>query len=321
MKSIHVAAGVVVNDAGDILLARRPEHAHQGGLWEFPGGKVEPDETPQAALRRELHEEVGLDIAQSRPFIQIEHSYPDKRVLLDVYRVLAYQGKAHGREGQPVRWVSTSEMRRYAMPAANLPIVTAVRLPDRYLITGAFEDADDFLFRLERALRQGVRLVQLRAKWLELEELKSMTRRSLALCRAHGASLLVNAAPDLIADTDADGVHLSSARLMQCQQRPLGADAWVGASVHNEAELEHAHAIGVDFVVVAPVLATTSHLGAATIGWDGFRRLARRARVPAYALGGVGPAALDTAFAHGGQGIAAIGALWGDTKRVGGSDE
>ncbi len=315
MTCIHVVAGVVLDEDQNILLARRPDHAHQGGLWEFPGGKVEADEAPQEALRRELQEEVGIDVARSRPFIQIEHHYPDKSVLLDVYRVLSYQGTAHGREGQPVRWVQPSELERYPMPAANLPIVTAVRLPDRYLITGPFDDFADFRARLSQALRAGARLVQLRAKWLTRAELIGLARESLPLCRAYGAKLLLNAPPELVADVGADGVHLSSTRLMQCQQRPLGDDAWVGASVHDELELDQAHAIGVDFVVIAPVLATTSHPGAATLGWNGFQHLARHARVPAFALGGVGLAALDTAFANGGQGIAAISALWGDVKR------
>ena len=317
MDIVHVVAGVVVNDDQEILLARRPAHAHQGGLWEFPGGKVEHNETPLLALCRELHEEVGIDVVRARPFIQVEHSYPDKRVLLDVHRVLAYGGRAHGREGQPIRWVNRADISGYEFPAANLPIVTAVRLPEQYLITGVYSGPADFRLRLERALDAGVRLIQLRAKALPETELCRLAREALSLCHARGATLLVNAGTEVVTASGADGLHLSSRQLMQCTARPLPRDAWVGASVHNAHELEHAHAIGVDFVVIAPVLPTTSHPGATTLGWDGFAKLARRARVPAYALGGLGPAALNTTFEHGGQGIAAISALWDQATGTG----
>ena len=100
---VHVAVGVIEDAQGRILIARRPAHLHQGGLWEFPGGKVAEHEDVLTTLRRELHEEVGIDIKQTKPLITIEHDYGDKQVWLDVHRVTAFQGEAHGREGQPVK--------------------------------------------------------------------------------------------------------------------------------------------------------------------------------------------------------------------------
>src|SRR5690606_37876357 len=121
-----------------ILIARRADTAHQGGLWEFPGGKVEPGETVQQALQRELLEELGVTTGDFTPLIQIAHDYGDKAVLLDVYRGVIQAGTAHGREGQPLKWVTPGELNGYAFPAANRPIVSAITLPQRLLITGAF---------------------------------------------------------------------------------------------------------------------------------------------------------------------------------------
>ncbi len=126
---LHVAAGVIVGPDGRILIAERATHRHQGGLWEFPGGKVEAGETAQSALARELWEELNIHVASARPLIQIRHRYPDKSVLLDVWRVESFSGEPHGREGQPLAWVEPEGLLEYAFPAANVPIVTAARLP------------------------------------------------------------------------------------------------------------------------------------------------------------------------------------------------
>jgi 8-oxo-dGTP diphosphatase len=132
---LHVAAAVVVDSAARILIARRHDHLHQGGLWEFPGGKVESGESVPAALARELNEELGIRVKQARPLIRIPYRYPDRNVLLDVWRVEQFEGEAHGAEGQPLRWVAAEELCEFEFPAANRPIVTAARLPSAYLIT------------------------------------------------------------------------------------------------------------------------------------------------------------------------------------------
>lgn len=129
MKRVHVAAAVIRGTDGKILIARRADKQHQGGLWEFPGGKVEPDETVEAALARELKEELGIAVMAARPLIKIKHDYPDKQVLLDVWEVSSFTGEPHGAEGQPLAWVSNRELASYEFPAANQPIVAAARLP------------------------------------------------------------------------------------------------------------------------------------------------------------------------------------------------
>ncbi|WP_373083932.1 8-oxo-dGTP diphosphatase MutT [Zhongshania sp.] len=126
---VHVAVGVVFNPLGDILIARRANDAHQGGLWEFPGGKVEAGEGVCDALARELHEELGIhiELASCRSLIEINHDYGDKRVCLDVWLVSRFSGEAIGREGQPLRWVSPQALSDYVFPAANVAIVEAIQ--------------------------------------------------------------------------------------------------------------------------------------------------------------------------------------------------
>jgi 8-oxo-dGTP diphosphatase len=310
---LHVAAAVIEDGAGRILLARRPAHLHQGGLWEFPGGKVEAGEAVSGALARELKEELGIRVTRAAPLIRIPYAYPDRRVLLDVWRVSAYEGAAYGAEGQVVKWVERKRLRDYAFPAANRPIVAAAMLPARYLITpdpGTADTWPAFLSHLQARMGQGIRLVQLRAKQLNGAEYGELARRVIALGREYGTTVMLNTSPAFARELDADGLHLSSRSLRTLQERPLGAERWLAASCHNLAELRHAMAIGVDFAVLSPVKPTTSHPGARALGWDAFHRMTEHSGIPLYALGGMSEADIDTARAQGGQGIAAISSLW-----------
>lgn len=307
---VHVAVGVIRNSQGEILIARRPSHVHQGGLWEFPGGKVEANESLQLALQRELHEELDIDIKQCRPLIRIPHCYPDKQVLLDVWLVEAFNGVPHGKENQPIEWRPASELWDLPFPAANRPIIQAINLPEKYLITGAFADTDNFVKKLETALKGGVSLIQLRAKSLEENAFISLAKTAAEVCHQYGAGLVLNADQSMVEQVGADGVHLSSERLMALSCRPLGLNKLVAASVHDQKQLEQAERLGVDFSVISPVLATPSHPHAQTLGWQGFQQLTEQATHPVYALGGMQAKHLPEVWQHGGQGIAAIRSLW-----------
>jgi 8-oxo-dGTP diphosphatase len=139
-KWVHVAVGVIYDTHGNILIAQRAASAHQGGFWEFPGGKLDAGESPVAALIRELKEELDITPTQCEPLIQIRHHYKDKSVLLDVYKVLDFEGEPKGNEGQPIRWVPMADLSRYDFPAANRPIVTAINLPHELCILGRWTD-------------------------------------------------------------------------------------------------------------------------------------------------------------------------------------
>ncbi|PKM45821.1 MAG: hypothetical protein CVV05_06085 [Gammaproteobacteria bacterium HGW-Gammaproteobacteria-1] len=313
-SSIHVVAAAIVGDDGRVLIARRPQHLHQGGLWEFPGGKVEPGEDVQAALRRELMEELGITVGCSRPLIRIPYQYPDRHVLLDVWRVTYAEGQPHGREGQVIRWVTLDELPRYEFPPPNRPIIAALQLPERYLITpepGLPDHWPVFLQELETALLHGIRLVQLRAKHLDEGALCVLAPQVLSVCRRFGARLLLNAEVALVKELGADGMQLSSKVLMQYRQRPPEAvGLLLGASCHSVDELMHACGIGADFALVSPVSPTQSHPGMPSLGWDRFGQLTELSTIPVYALGGMEVGDIPLAWQHGGQGIAAIRGLW-----------
>jgi len=307
---VQVAAAVIVDAAGRVLVAQRLPDRHQGGLWEFPGGKVEPGETTRGALNRELSEELGIVVEEARPLIRVRHTYPDKAVQLDVWRVTQFSGRPQGREGRPIAWVAPDDLCRRSFPAANQPIITAARLPSQYLITPEPDDRARFCGRLKARLAAGISLVQLRAKTVTPAAYVQLAREVIALCDASGARLLLNGPPALAVELGAGGVHLTAERLMALTARPLPSDRWVAASCHNERELIHAGRIGVDFVVVAPVSTTASHPAVPPLGWPELRRLTELATLPVYALGGMRRTDLPTAWENGAQGIAAISGLW-----------
>lgn len=304
-------AAALVDRGGRVLLSTRPPGKHLAGLWEFPGGKLEPGEARRAGLERELREEIGVCPLETRPLIRVDHEYPDRTVHLDVWRVAAWRGTPAAREGQRLEWVAVDDLPARPMPPADRPVVGALRLPERYLVTpDPGRDPDAFLARLALCLAGGVRLVQLRAPSLRGTPLVELAHRAALLCREHGARLLVNGDPQTALAAGAGGVHLSSARLLALPARPLSRDLLVGASCHDAAELAQAVRVEADFAVLGPVRPTPTHPGAATLGWEGFRALASAEPLPVYALGGVAEPDLPAAWEAGAQGIAAIRGLW-----------
>lgn len=127
IKRIHVVAAVIVHpDRQSIFISRRADHLHQGGLWEFPGGKVEAGESVESALARELFEELDIRVENAQPFMEVSHNYPDKQVFLDIWQVDSFTGTARGKEGQQCRWVGLQELHNdqlFEFPAANQPIL------------------------------------------------------------------------------------------------------------------------------------------------------------------------------------------------------
>ena len=312
---VHVAAAALIDDDGRVLLARRPDDAHQGGLWEFPGGKLEPGESIDDGLQRELHEELGVDVFSLPPLIRVLHHYADRSVLLDVHRVDAWRGEPHGREGQPLAWVGIDQLGTYPMPPADVPIVSALRLPSSYLITPPqLGDPQAFMRSLQASLEAGVRLVQLRLFDVGEADLQQIGRDVCALCHAHQARVLLNGDVDSMRAIGADGLHLSSRVLHARQSRPVSDGKLLAASCHTPEDLQHATRIGADFALLSPVLPTRSHPDADPLGWETFAAMADRADLPVYALGGMHPNLTETAWQHGAQGIAAIRGLWIDAQ-------
>jgi len=307
MKVLQVAAGVIKNPQGQILIALRDASLHQGGLWEFPGGKLEPGETAEQALIRELKEELDINAHAAMPLITVKHSYPDRHVQLNVFLVESFSGLAKGCQGQPLKWVEPDDLLNFSFPAANQPIITAARLPRCY---GILDDADPSLLmtNLHKLLDSGIKLIQARLKNLTADAVDAFIRQAYPLCQQQQAVLLVNSA---VVDADklnADGMHLTAAHLMGLTERPINI-TWLSASCHTLEELRHAQNVEVDFVVLAPVLPTATHPGSATLGWEKFEELVAQINMPVYALGGMVAEDLIAACQAGGQGIAGIRAF------------
>ena len=320
MRRIHVIAAVIRDAQGRILIAKRPEHAHQGGLWEFPGGKLEAGESRSDGLGRELREELGISVTEARPLLDIRHDYPDKSVRLDVWLVTGFDGDAHGAEGQPVRWVAAAELDDYAFPAANAPIVQAAQLPETYLITPDVQDEAELFAGLQRAREAGIRLVQLRQTAMSAGEYAALVERVLTEFGDAFQLMVKGDEPPVWPEV---GWHLTSRQLRTFPLFPTlplapalsregrgGKSVLLAASCHDAEELAMAAEIGVDFVTLSPVLPTATHPDAQPLGWERARELIDTVNMPVYLLGGMSAKDLPEAFKAGAQGIAGIRGLW-----------
>ncbi len=294
---------------GSFLLAQRPAGKAYAGYWEFPGGKVEPGEPLPAALARELHEELGIDVEIARPWIVQTYAYPHAYVRLNFFRVSAWRGDPHGKEAQRLAWQHVSALDVAPLLPANGPVLRALQLPFEYAITHAQEIGEtEQLERLDQRLAQGLRLIQVREKHMQAPALRRFAAAVIALSRPYGAQVLINSDIDLALRLGADGVHLAAAQLALLERRP--ALGWCAASCHSAAELARAVRLGADFAVLGPVQATPSHPDSVPLGWEGFAALAHGSSLPVFALGGITRDDLDSAWHHGAHGIAMVRGSW-----------
>lgn len=312
-KRVDVAAGVLLRPDGCYLLGQRAPDAVYGGYWEFPGGKVEPGESPQQALCRELDEELGIRVTHLRPWLRREHLYEHAHVRLHFFEVAAWEGTLEHRVHSALAWVQPEGPAPAPMLPANGPILKALRLPRTMGITHAAAlGVDRQLDALDAALARGLRLVQVREADLEPTARERFAREVLARVRTHRGLMLVNGDLDLARGLQADGVHLPARMLMSTQARP--DFEWVGASCHTRAELHQAAAIGLDYALLGPVAATLSHPGQPALGWPAFSDLIEGSPIPVLALGGLVEADMACARDSGAHGIAAIRGLWGSAS-------
>jgi len=295
---LQVACAVIRQDHR-VLLSQRLASAHQGGLWEFPGGKIAVDESPQVALVRELDEELGIQVRSSRFRFQIPWDYGDRQVRLWVFDVDAFDGLPTGREGQIVRWVSLDDIAGYTFPSANTAIVETLGLPriarfydpalgspqvwldawqDPALVYfRGIQDPDALSQLIDRALIVGHRVI------LPITQ-HALWREGVGLHRQKQDSRV-----------------LAEVALQRCPTAwPLTAGCRSLDEWREQADWP-AHAW-----FVSPVLPTDSHPDLKALGWTGFCDLSRELARPCYALGGMTPDDLDHAVTAGGFGVAGI---------------
>jgi 8-oxo-dGTP diphosphatase len=306
---LEVAAAVVQRPDGEFLLAERPAGKPYAGWWEFPGGKIEVGESPYHALVRELHEELGIDVDVAHPWLTRVYSYPHATVRLHFFRVVSWHGEPHGKESQRLSWQHPDAVAVTPLLPANGPVLRSLVLPPVCAITHAAElGVEPFLERLQAALQQGVKLIQVREKAMDAAALRAFAAEVVRRAHAHGARVVINGDAALAREVGADGVQLNSAQLMALTARP--EVELVGASCHDRRELERAAELELDFALLSPVLPTLSHPGAPVLGWEGFARLVEDLPMPVYALGGVSRTDLDQAWRHGAHGIAMLRGAW-----------
>ena len=321
---VEVAVGVLRDAGGGYLLSRRRPDVHQPGRWEFPGGKVEPGESPAAALCRELAEELGIRPLRLRALQSLRYDYPDRAVRLHAYEVLAYHGEPQAREGQQWDWVPAPRLLQLHLPDANRGLLAALALPRAYLITDA-PDGDDaaadreWLRRLECALAGGIRLACARLPALSPPRRRALEAAFVERCAAAGTDWLLHAVTERVLELAAalpagvpgrGGVHLPARVAAALNARPVPSDLWCAVSCHDGEELAQARRIGADFAVLGPVRPTRSHPGRSAMGWAAFAALAAEQPFPVYGLGGLGADDLPQAVQAGARGVAGISAFW-----------
>lgn len=303
MSRVDVAVGVLRDKGGRVLITRRKDNTHQGSLWEFPGGKFERLENDSQALDRELLEELNISPEGSSPLIKVNFDYPDLSVQLHVREVHAFYGEPVGREGQACKWVTPGELSNYSFPAANKAILVAIKLGRDYAIVGG-NNVRDISLALECVAKQGVGLVQIRAKDLSKRDSEQLMESVRYKCSELKLNYLLNSQMPVKRYFD-EGVHLASFDLMKSSQRPEGA-GFMAASCHNLQELRQAEQLALDFVVLSPVMQTSSHPEAKTLGWPLFAEWVAQVNIPVFALGGIGKQDYEQAITCGAQGISGI---------------
>ena len=308
---VRVAAAVILRPDGQVLLAQRPAGKAYAGYWEFPGGKLEPGETPRVALDRELAEELGLAVRRAAPWLVQYFRYPHAHVELNFFRVFEWDGEPVGHDGQAFAWQSPGKFDVEPLLPANTLVLRAMLLAPVYGITMADDLGETaFLARAEVALASGLRLIQMREKDWPMDRQRALAEALVALAKPHGARVLLNGPVQRAREWGCDGVHLTSGALAAAEARPAPDDTLCAASCHTRADIDRAGAIGLDFAVLGPVFATPTHPLAPTLGWEGFAAIAAGTPLPIYALGGLAPHDLDVAIDNGAHGIAIRRAAW-----------
>lgn len=310
-RIVDVAVGILIQPDGRFLLGSRPEGKPFAGFWEFPGGKLEAGETALDALKRELHEEMGIVVTAATPWLTQSFTYPHATVRLHFFRVTGWQGELQAREGQSFAWQANRTLCVSPILPANGPIMRGLQLPATLALSNvAGLGLEQWQNRWQTALANGLQWLILREPQLSANEYGDLAQSVIALAHRHGAKVLLHTHAELARDLRADGVHLPARSAAQFTQRPRGLD-WVGASAHNPAELTQAQRIGVDYAMVGHVQATASHPEQAPLGWAGFAQLAGQGwPFPLYAIGGLHAADVSIAQQYGAHGIAWLSGAW-----------
>ena len=313
LKSIEVVAGILHDHEGRILLGQRAPGTFYPGYWEFPGGKIEPSETAEAALIRELREELDIEAISLTPWITREHTYEHAHVLLHFFHVRLWQGQIKSRVHTQLAWESPLALTVGPALPTTVPVFKSLKLPEFMGITHAWHMGCEVQLKaIDTALQEGLRLIQIREGLLTAEERVPFAKEVCERARDHNALVFFSGSPAEALTVKAPGLHLSSSGLWQHQTRP--DFEWVGASCHSRQDLEHAAQLDLDYALLGHILPTPSHPGQPGLGWEKFAHLILDLPFPVFAIGGLTPALSATAQKYGAHGVAAIRGAWGGLR-------
>jgi 8-oxo-dGTP diphosphatase len=294
LPAIDVAAAIIEDQAGRILLAERKANQLSPGCWEIPGGKIERGETPSQAAARELAEEVGVRAGDLRPWASYEHAFPTRRINLRFFRAQTWDGTPHGREGQRVAWVDPAQPAVGPLLPSHERVLKALSLPRRIAMADGTTSGCQatMLAGIDTALRAGTRLIILRAPPLPLDQRIAFARRAQSLAAAHRARLVLEGSALEAQRAGVAGAISDAIALPRLYARP-SLPLW-GAFCRGADDMQQAISLGADFAL----------LDWRTLGWDSFRVVANQAPMPVYAFGAAMDAAASAASRAGAYGIA-----------------
>lgn len=318
-RFIHVVAGLIRHPQNPqkFFFTQRQKGKHLESLWEFPGGKLEPSESRFHALQRELQEEVGIQVSSAEPFQSLNYRYKEKNIHLDVWEIKRYFGVPHGKEGQKARWVAINEIKNYEFPEADLPVLSALQLPRKILITPDIPEQheDSFLEHFENLIRcHDYPLVLFRSHHLKIPRYRDIANEMASVCTKGREQLIIHR-PDLKSlqskqFNDFPRRHLSSYVLTSMQSNPFASEINLSASCHDRDELIKAQQLKCEFAFLSTLRETLSHPGRKAKGWNGFKQIVAHIQLPVYALGGVRRKDFSVARFQGGVGVAGTGDFW-----------
>jgi len=281
-NSIEIVAGVIRSGEGKILICLRPAHLDQGNLWELPGGKRKNGESRFRALRREVNEELGIDVISALPLLRFVHRYPTKTIDFDVWEVSKWRGSARGCEGQKIAWVNSSELDHYVFPAANRTVLTALGLP-RFAcaIADVNVSLGQYIGSLEKWIDAGTCCVLLNSQVV----IRGYNERALTeighLIDRYGAKLIFEfSIKQATRRTNAD-----NAKLFDSVRGKIDCDTLIGFSCSTYTELGRAEQAGAELLLIGPLRSVEVETVNDAIGWSEIQDLLKNTATPAFAFG------------------------------------
>jgi 8-oxo-dGTP diphosphatase len=307
MKIIRAVVGVLRNESGQILIAKRQNHQFMAGFWELPGGKIECNESTEQTIIRELNEELGVKVNTLSLHQTMQHTYADRMVELCIYNIDQYQNIPLGIEGQQIAWVSIQDLRNYQLLPTMKAFINSITLPNKYWITpSSNHQSEGWMEKFDEKMTQDISLIQLRSKiTIDVDFIAELHDK----CKQHSIKLLINTIDKSFDEPHCDGWHITTGEMSKLNKRPCDEDKLLGASTHNLEEALKAQEIGADFVVISPVQATQTHPDTIPIGWEKAKEVVDKLNIPVYFLGGMGSDDLDGTLKLGAQGIAGVSAF------------